>query len=37
MKIHLDNARGFVVASKWLKSIMRDEKMQIYLAHHNII
>ena len=37
MKIHSDNGRSFVAAAKWLKSIMRDEKIQDYLAHHNIL
>ena len=37
MKIYSDNGRSFVAAAKWLKSIMRDEKTQDYLAHHNIL
>lgn len=36
-KIYSDNGRSFVAASKWLRSIMRDEKTQDYLAHHNIL
>lgn len=37
MKFYSDNGRSFVSASKWLKNIMKDEKTQDYLAHHNIL
>ena len=36
-KIYSDNGRSFVAASRWLKSVMREEKLQDYLAHHNIL
>ena len=36
-KVYSDNIRSFVVASKCLGRIMRDEKMQDYLAHQHII
>ena len=36
-KIYSDNGKSFVAASKWLNSIMKDEKTQDYLAHHNIL
>ena len=36
-KIYSDNGKSFVAASKWLKRIMKDEKTQDYLAHHNIL
>ena len=36
-KIYSDNGRSFVSAAKWLKSIMKNEKTQDYLAHHNIL
>lgn len=34
--IYSDNAKGFVAAAKWLKKIMTEEKLQNYLAHHDI-
>ena len=36
-KLYSDNGRSFVSAAKWLKSIMKNEKTQDYLAHHNIL
>jgi len=36
-KIYSDNGKSFVAASTWLKRIMKDEKAQDYLAHHNIL
>ena len=36
-KIYSDDGRSFVAASRWLKSVMREEKLQDYLAHHNIL
>ena len=35
-KIYSDNGKTFVRAERWLKQVMRDEKMQDYLAHENI-
>ena len=35
-KVYSDNGKSFVAASKWLGGIMRDEKMQNYLAHQHI-
>ena len=35
-KVYSDNGRSFIAASKWLTCIMRDEKMQDYLAHQHI-
>ena len=35
-KVYSDNGRSFVAASEWLARIMRDEKMQDYLAHQHI-
>ena len=35
-KVYSDNGRSFVAASKWLACIMRDEKMQDYLAYQHI-
>lgn len=35
-KVYSDNRRSFVAASKWFSRVMRDEKMQDYLAHQNI-
>ena len=34
--IYSDNGKSFVAAAKWLKAIMKEEKLQDYLAHHNI-
>ena len=34
--MYSDNGKSFVSAAKWLGGIMRDEKMQNYLAHHSI-
>ena len=36
-KPYSDNGRSFVSAAKWLKSIMKNDKTQDYLANHNII
>ena len=35
-KIYSDNAKSFVAAAKWLRTIMKDEKLQNYLAHQYI-
>ena len=35
-KIYSDNGKTFIGAERWLKQVMRDEKMQDYLAHENI-
>ena len=35
-KVYSDNGGGFVAASKWLKGIMKDEKLHGYLVHHHI-
>ncbi len=35
-KIFSDNGKTFVAASKWIKRVQRSEKMQDYLAQHNI-
>ena len=35
-KIYSDNGKTFVGAERWLKQVMRDEKMQDYLAHEHI-
>ena len=35
-KVYSDNGKSFVAAAKWLRGIMRDEKMQDYLAHQHI-
>ena len=35
-KIYSDNAKTFQAASNWLKSIMKSEKFQDYLAENNI-
>ena len=35
-KVYSDNGKSFVAASKWLGGIMKDEKMQDYLAHQHI-
>ena len=35
-KVYSDNGGSFVAASKWLKGIMKDEKLHGYLAHHHI-
>ncbi len=35
-KIISDNGKTFVAASKWIKRVQRSEKMQDYLAQHNI-
>ena len=34
--IYSDNGKSFVAAAKWLKNIMKEEKLQDYLAHHDI-
>ena len=34
--IYSDNGKSFVAAAKWLKSIMKEEKLQDYLAHRDI-
>ena len=36
-KVYSDNGKSFVAASKRLKRVMKDEKTQDYLAHHNIL
>ena len=36
-KIYSDNGKSFAAASKWLRRIMKDEKTQDYLAHHNVL
>ena len=35
-KVYSDNGRSFVAASKWLACIVRNEKIQDYLAHQHI-
>ena len=35
-KVYSDNGKSFVAASKWLGGIMKDEKIQDYLAHQHI-
>ena len=35
-KIYSDNGKTFVGAERWLKQVMRDEKMQDHLAHEHI-
>lgn len=35
-KVYSDNGSTFVGAGKWLKDVMRDEKLQNYLAHQDI-
>ena len=35
-KVCSDNGRSFVAAAKWLRGIMKDERMHDYLAHHHI-
>ena len=35
-KVYSGNGKSFVPAAKWLRGIVRDEKMQNYLAHHHI-
>ena len=35
-KVYSDNGKSFVAASKWLGGVMKDEKMQDYLAHQHI-
>ena len=35
-KIYSDNATSFVAAAKWLRAIMKDEKLQNYFAHQYI-
>ena len=35
-KVYSDNGRSFVAAAKWLRGIMKDERMHDYLAHHHI-
>ncbi|XP_028407828.1 uncharacterized protein LOC114530405 [Dendronephthya gigantea] len=32
--IYSDNGKSFVAAAKWLNALMKDEKLQDYLAHH---
>ena len=34
--IYSDNGKSFVAAAKWLKNIMKEEKLQDYLAHRDI-
>ncbi len=34
--IYSDNGKSFVAAEKWLKKIMKEERLQDYLAHHDI-
>ena len=34
--MYSDNGGSFVAASKWLKGIMKDEKLRDYLTHHHI-
>lgn len=34
--IYSDNGQSFVAAAKWLKNIMKEEKLQNYLAHREI-
>ena len=35
-KIYSDNGRSFVGAAKWLKTVMKDERLHNFLAHQNI-
>ena len=35
-KVISDNGRTFIAAAKWLRKIMRKEKLQDFLAHHKI-
>ena len=35
-KIYSDNGKTFVGAERWLKQVMRHEKLQDYLAHEHI-
>ena len=34
--IYSDNGKSFVAAAKWLRNIMKEEKLQDYLAHRDI-
>jgi hypothetical protein len=34
--IYSDNGKRFVAAAKWLIALMKDDKLQDYLAHHLI-
>lgn len=36
-KIYSDNGKSFVAAAKWLKKVMKDEKVQNHLAHQNVV
>jgi hypothetical protein len=36
-KIYSDNGKTFVAAAKWLKQIMKDERLHDWLARHKII
>lgn len=36
-KMYSDSGKTFVAASKWFKSIMKDEKAHDYLVHHNLV
>ena len=33
--IYSDNGKSFVAAEKWLRKIIKEEKLQDYLAHHD--
>ena len=35
-KVYSDNGRSFVAAGRWLKGIMKDERMHDYLSRHHI-
>ena len=35
-KVYSDYGGSLVAASKWLKGIMKDEKLHVYPAHHHI-
>ena len=35
-KVISDNGRTFIAVAKWLRKIMRNEKLQDFLAHHKI-
>ena len=35
-KVYSDNAKTFVAAAKWVKNVMKDEKLQHWLARNDI-